>query len=93
MSRNPWWSIMGLLLIARLVLAQPEPVDEKPSAVRELFEDDTDFFIGNLHNHGADDASIAERNERVFFSGTCSLMISEFQRFNSQMPGWTFSIV
>jgi hypothetical protein len=85
--------IVMSLLIASFVFAQFEPEDEKPSAVKELFEDDPDFFIDNLHNDGAADGSIAERNERVFFSGTCSLMVSEFQRFNSQMPGWAFSIV
>ena len=86
-------TIVMSLLITSFVFAQLEPEDEKPSAVKELFEDDPDFFIDNLHNDGAADGSIAERNERVFFSGTCSLMVSEFQRFNSQMPGWAFSIV
>ena len=57
-----------------------------------LFEDDAAWLIENLHNHGAPDGTIVERNDQVFFSGVCSVAVTEFQKFNMQMPGWQFKI-
>jgi len=68
--------------------AVPAPTEP----VAELLEDNTAFFIDNLNNPGAGDASIAERDERSFFSGACSLAVSEFQRFNPRMPNWKYEI-
>jgi hypothetical protein len=74
-------------------LAAEQTKDEPaPAGVVELLEDRTDFLIDNLHNNGAADASIAETNKETFFSGVCSLSITEFQRFNAQIPGWKYEI-
>jgi hypothetical protein len=71
----------------------PSPVEwDKKPAVVELLEDGADFFIDNLDNPGANDASVAARSERTVFSGTCALSVTPFQRFAVQLPGWNFKI-
>ncbi len=67
------------------------PPPPRPDVV-ELLEDGTDFFIDNLDNNGGRDGSVAVRDEKNFYSGTCSLSVSPFQRFKTQLPGWNFPI-
>src|SRR5262245_4868044 len=89
------WSLLACLVVAGGAIAQPkqQPADKDPPAVVELFEDNAAFFIEHLHNHGAPDGTIIEKNDQSFFSGTCSLAVTEFQKFNTQLPGWNYKIV
>jgi RNA polymerase sigma factor (sigma-70 family) len=66
--------------------------DRPQAAVVELLEDNADFFLENLDNNGGSDASVAAREERTHFSGTCSLSVTSFQRYRTQMPRWLYRI-
>jgi RNA polymerase sigma factor (sigma-70 family) len=69
-----------------------EPSRRTGPDVVELLEDGTDFFIKNLDNEGGQDGSVATRDEKSYYSGSCSLMVTPFQRFKTQMPGWNYRI-
>src|SRR5581483_9943573 len=71
----------------------PEPRTESQAApVAELLEDDADRLAAQLDNNGGHDASVAARDDRTFFSGTCSLAVTPFQRFRLHVPGWRFRV-
>lgn len=72
--------------------AAQQPPDKNPAAVVKLFEDESDFFIDHLTNNGARDASVAARSEQTLYSGACSLSVTSFQRFRTQLPGWNYTI-
>ena len=92
MMRRLWFTACCCCL-ATAALGQEEPKGKEPPAVVELLEDDIDFFKTNLTNPGADDASIVDRSDETFYSGTASLYVTEFQRFNPNLPQWKFKIV
>jgi RNA polymerase sigma factor (sigma-70 family) len=69
-----------------------EPKKPEPEPVVELLEDNIDFFIDNLTNPGANDASIASQVDRGVYSGKLALAVTPFQRFNVQMPNWNHKI-
>ena len=93
MSRTtPWVCVVCLSVAPAFARAQDIPLKNVPPATVALFEDDAEEFKKNLHNPGAEDASVADRSDEAFYAGTCSLTVSEFQRFNPLMPGWSFKI-
>lgn len=92
MMRRLWFTACCCCL-ATAALGQEEPKGKEPPAVVELLEDDTDFLIKHLTNPGANDGSIHDRSEETAFSGTASLYVTPFQRFNPSLPGWKFKIV
>ena len=71
---------------------ESEPTKKVLEDRLELLEDGTEFFIKHLDNNGGKDGSVAARNETTFFSGTCSLSVSSFQRFRTNLPGWRYKI-
>jgi hypothetical protein len=65
---------------------------EEQQSVAELLEDNIDAMISKLNNPGANDASRALRNDATHFSGTASLEVTPFQRYQVNLPDWRFQI-
>jgi hypothetical protein len=87
------WTALLLGLLA--ALSHPEPAkaaDQAPPRCVALLEDDVVNIAGQLTNDGGVDGSRATRDFRDFYSGVCSLKVTPFQRFSSNLKGWSFAI-
>ena len=63
----------------------------KHPVVAELFEDDAEGLLKLLMNTG-DGPGKGDPEATVVFSGTKSLKVSEYQRFERRIPGWNYAI-
>jgi hypothetical protein len=83
--------LMTLLLsgiATNMTRAQDPP---KHPGVVELFEDDAEGLLKLLMNTG-DGPGKGDPEATVVFSGTKSLKVSEYQRFQRKLPGWDYAI-
>lgn len=81
----------GALIVAMLI-AGPLQVEQpqNKSSVVELFEDDADGILKVLTNPG-DGPGQGQANPAAFSGKTC-LKVTEYQKFNRQLPGWDYAI-
>jgi hypothetical protein len=79
-----------LTALAHASLAQG--ANQGPPGAVALLEDDTGELIGQLNNDGGVDGTKISRDFRDFYSGVCSVRVTPFQRFRSQIKGWSFPI-
>jgi hypothetical protein len=83
--------VMTLVLsgfAASSIHAQDPP---KHPGIVELFEDDAEGLLKLLMNTG-DGPGKGDPEAAVVFSGTKSLKVSEYQRFERRVPGWNYAI-
>ena len=77
-----------------LLMALPGVAAEKP-AVQELLEDDAETLIPSLKGGGIsgseDVRAVPEKHD--VFSGKSALRVSPAQRFEMDIPGWSYPIV
>src|SRR5258706_3537139 len=78
--------IIPYVLTTALFLAGPPAKD-----VVELFEDDIDGILKVLTNPG-DAPGQGQAEGPGAFSGKTCLKVTEYQKFNRQMPGWNYAI-
>src|SRR5580765_2966121 len=81
-------TMVPFILTASFLFPVLQPKD---SAVVELFEDDIDGILKVLNNPG-DAPGKAQAEQDGAFSGKACLKVTDYQKFNRQMPGWKYPI-